>query len=454
MLAARITSMDDITSWQQVKEKTRRRQSQQHTPLHVIPPPPPPPLPNTVPCNSRVRNPASVWVYGSSMARGVAAHLNKYDGVNATGSVRGGATVERLTSEMEKRQPDHGATHVVLLAGTNNIANGDSLSHIRDKTRGLLQATKSAFPVATLILSGIHHRVDLPQPATNVSIDKLNSDLQVLCQQLRVVFVDNNTESAYQMPDTYRLSNRDGLHLNTPGRKVLSDRLVNVIIPSRQSVAPSATRCRPVPQHQQVQHSKTAPQPIPRKQRPQQHPPRERPLQPPPRQRTQHVSSQQRTTVTSKKWNHKMNALNQHSSQPVLNHPKKDRQLPRRFKQAKEFIVNSRLNPRPVQQPGRFAKQKRDQPRRVEASSQSSPHQRRPDTHSQETYASVVSDSRHPQCMYPAPFPQNRLLMRDKMSAWTVQPLQMIASQQNNIVSVHALLAAALQQAGMTQTIW
>ena len=69
VLAARITSMDDVTSWQQVKEKTHRRQSQQHTPLHVIPPPPPPPFPNIVPCNSSVSNPASVWVYGSSMAR-------------------------------------------------------------------------------------------------------------------------------------------------------------------------------------------------------------------------------------------------------------------------------------------------------------------------------------------------------------------------------------------------
>ena len=37
------------------------------------------------------------------MTRGVAAHLNKYDGVNASGSVRGGATVEKLTSEMKKR---------------------------------------------------------------------------------------------------------------------------------------------------------------------------------------------------------------------------------------------------------------------------------------------------------------------------------------------------------------
>ena len=128
-----------------------------------------------------------------------------------------------------------------------------------------------------------------------------------------------------------------------------------------------------------------------------------------------------------------MNAVNQLSSLPVLNHPQKDRQLPRRFKQAKELIVNSRQNPRPVQQPGRFAKQKRDQPRRVEASSQSSPPQRRPDTHPEETYAPVVSDSRQPQCMYPAAFLQNRLLMRDKMSPWPVQPLQMTSTEQHSV---------------------
>ena len=147
-----------------------------------------------------------------------------------------------------------------------------------------------------------------------------------------------------------------------------------------------------------------------------------------------------------------MNALNQHSFQPVLSHPQKDRQ---RFKQAKELIANLRQNPRPVQQPGRFVKRKRYQPRRVEASSQqSSPPQRRPDTHPQETYASVVSDYCQPQCVYPAPFLHNILLMRDKMSTWPVQPLQMITPQQNNIVSAQSLLAAELQQAGMTQTIW
>ena len=39
------------------------------------------------------------------------------------------------------------------------------------------------------------------------------------------------------------------------------------------------------------------------------------------------------------------------------------------------------------------------------------------------------------------------------MSAWPVQPLQMTAPQQNNIVSVQALLAAVLQQAGMTHAV-
>ena len=101
------------------------------------------------------------------------------------------------------RKKDHVATHLVLIAGTSNIANGDRLSHIKDKTRGLLQETRSAFPVATMVLTGIHHRVDLPHPATNI----YTSDIQVLCQQQRVVFVDNNTDSTHQMPDSYRLRN-------------------------------------------------------------------------------------------------------------------------------------------------------------------------------------------------------------------------------------------------------
>ena len=40
------------------------------------------------------------------------------------------------------------------------------------------------------------------------------------------------------------------------------------------------------------------------------------------------------------------------------------------------------------------------------------------------------------------------------MSVWPTQPLQMIPQQQNNLVSVQAMLAAALQQATMTQTMW
>ena len=180
-------------------------------------------------------------------------------------------------------------------------------------------------------------------------------------------------------------------------------------------MAPSTTRCRPVPVPQQQKYNILI---LPLSlfhvnsdlsnlllvsELPHQPPPRERTQLPVPR----HASNQKRAAVTARKLNHKSSAHNQHLSQLVINHPQKDRQLPRRLKQAKEHIVSSIQNPRSVQQPGRFANKRRDQPRRVEAGSQqSSPpqSQRRPDTHSQETYASVVSDSRQPQCVYPAPF--------------------------------------------------
>ena len=40
------------------------------------------------------------------------------------------------------------------------------------------------------------------------------------------------------------------------------------------------------------------------------------------------------------------------------------------------------------------------------------------------------------------------------MSVWPSQSLQMITQDQNNLVLVQAMLAAALQQATMTQTMW
>ena len=40
------------------------------------------------------------------------------------------------------------------------------------------------------------------------------------------------------------------------------------------------------------------------------------------------------------------------------------------------------------------------------------------------------------------------------MSVWPTQSLQMLPQQQNNLVSAQAMLAAALQQAAMTQTMW
>ena len=68
------------------------------------------------------------------------------------------------------------------------------------------------------------------------------------------------------------------------------------------------------------------------------------------------------------------------------------------------------------------------------------------------TYASVLSDPVPSHCFYPTSFLPSRLVMRDKMSVWPTQPL--VPQQQNNVVSVQAMIAASLQQANMKQTMW
>ena len=46
---------------------------------------------------------------------------------------------------------------------------------------------------------------------------------------MKIHFVNSNAESTHQAPDTYRLNNRDGLHLNIRGRKQLCERPANLI---------------------------------------------------------------------------------------------------------------------------------------------------------------------------------------------------------------------------------
>ena len=93
-------------------------------------------------------------------------------------------------------------------------------------------------------------------------------------------------------------------------------------------------------------------------------------------------------------------------------------------------------------------------PRKKENKYNNSIHQRHPDTSQQHTYASVLSDPAPSHCADHTLFLPSRFVMRDNMSVWPTQSLQMLPQQQNNLVSAQAMLAAALQQAAMTQTMW
>lgn len=183
--------------------------------------------------------------------------LNNIKGVKATGSVYGGASVENLTRVIKTNESLHNIDAVVLLAGTNNIANKEPVSKITSKLDSLLCETKTAYPSASVIMSGLHHRSDLPLKSTNEAINKLNSSLRALCQERGAQFVDNNSGSSAMQPIIDRLDRR-GLHLNKRGRRQLAQRLLSAIqwpdLPANNSTPDQRHSTPQLPHRQQLQH--------------------------------------------------------------------------------------------------------------------------------------------------------------------------------------------------------
>lgn len=275
MLEARIKSLRDITAGSQPPPP---QVISNRPPIHPLPattgdiplpkpspsapsssaqPPPPQPVTPLIPATSLPSAPI-VRVYGTSMARGVTQHLRQVD-VVASGSVHGGATVNRLIDELHREPKDDSVTHVVLLAGSNDLANGESTASIVRNTTTLLGATKNVFPQASLAFSGLHHRTDISD--INRSIDYTNNRLRALCQTNNVTFIDNNSGSKADAPLTDRL-HRDGLHLSSAGRKQLANRLASAIRPQRGGAKQPAlaSRQQPIPALQHLRQADQQPQ--------------------------------------------------------------------------------------------------------------------------------------------------------------------------------------------------
>ena len=131
-----------------------------------------------------------------------------------------GKTAEEIEKEINFDSLKAIPSHVIVHAGTNNLP------------LSLAAKVKSQFPYSKIGLSGLTARRDVAMPE---KIDEVNKELQRICMQLDVSFIDNTT-----IDDT--CLNGSKLHLNAKGSAILAVHFIKFLKGGSASTSPSKRR--------------------------------------------------------------------------------------------------------------------------------------------------------------------------------------------------------------------
>ncbi|MDP0501543.1 MAG: glycosyl hydrolase 115 family protein [Verrucomicrobiota bacterium JB022] len=119
---------------------------------------------------------------------------------------------------------------VVLLAGTNNIGNGEKPERAADVAEGvaaLIETIQAKVPDATIILTAIFPRNDSPH--SNAVIAEANRQLALLADGERVRFLNINDQLADADGQLYEGVTVDRLHLSLQGYEIWARNLVPLL---------------------------------------------------------------------------------------------------------------------------------------------------------------------------------------------------------------------------------
>lgn len=219
---------------------------------NVQPEPSPSSKETSTPVVNNVSRKPKVTVLASSMGRYLATELNHRGNYSCYGSVNPSATAENLSAKVPQVSKVQKADYMVLMGGTNNVANGDRPRDVISAVEQLATSCKQNNPDATVVVSSLLHRTD--KPHLNTSIDKINRVLRKKANSTGYVFMN----SASQIKASHL--KKDGLHLNASGVSKMA-RIVEGTIrqASRGSTYPG-DHCPPFHQgHQKIQRPKQIP---------------------------------------------------------------------------------------------------------------------------------------------------------------------------------------------------
>ena len=90
--------------------------------------------------------PLRVLVFGSRMARGLTKEMKRDSDITALGNVYGGRTIANAVSRYDNQAENAEVRSVILLAGTNNVGDGENNDDVVDKVSSLLSTANKSFP--------------------------------------------------------------------------------------------------------------------------------------------------------------------------------------------------------------------------------------------------------------------------------------------------------------------
>lgn len=159
--------------------------------------------------------PDNVLILGNSNARQMAHILGNLN-INAKSFCYPGGTLDYLSSRIHHiaRGPD--PSHIILMAGDIEAANGLPSLHITQKYENLVRTIRRVYPWSRLILVGLtmtsaSHR--------RAAIQCTNALMQHLASQERMIaFVDNNNSKL-----------RDNIHLTLQSKEALCQRITKLV---------------------------------------------------------------------------------------------------------------------------------------------------------------------------------------------------------------------------------
>ena len=187
--------------------------------------PPSPSNKNTKPDRPTCVPKRKAMLISDSMGLGIAGEINSSSNINCYASVNPGATVDRLSDQINSIIGNDQPDIVCLMAGTNNVGNGEKPQNVLNKIKGFVATVQKKCPAAQVVVAGLFHRED--KPNLNKSIDVINSVLSR--QRSRITFVNPNNGHNVD------ILKRDRLHMNAKGCKMMAQNIFNAIVEEHTS---------------------------------------------------------------------------------------------------------------------------------------------------------------------------------------------------------------------------